>query len=929
MKRNILFTLSSILIMIIFNYNQSEAQTVVYSGENVICTGDSVVLYASEYRGTIQWQQSADSINWVDIEGAVCDSLGINPTEDTYYRTKITEGTCLPIYTGIVKVTVNESTVITSVTTVIDNTDWQNNFISISEDNTIFTFNSNLNASNVFEPGDIFISGVDEGHLRKVESIEIDGDNVIYTTSNATIEEAITEGTGSYSGELLPVDKETGKKATINYLREGVSIVGDKGNDKLNYDIDVDICSGVNVSGNFSIIPSISFDIATSWSNGVYYVNVEENITEELNLTGTVTLLDINYSEEVQISTITFTPFTIWIGYVPVVVTPVLKTFVGVNLLAHSDITSSIEQSLSYTAGITYNQGYGWSSYSSHSESFDYNPPEMTNNGSLEVYIKPKLEFELYGVFGPHLYAKLYSELDVNTANSPWWQLFAGLDVGAGIDMSAISSSIPDYEVSLFNVEELIAQGSVNNPTPTADFTVSPLNGTTETNFTFDGSGSSDEQDPTSALEVRWDWTNNGSYDTGWSTTKTASHQYTSAGTYSVKMEVRDTEGLTDTEVHTVTVNNPNTPPTAEFTIDPSSGTTETNFEFDATYCTDAETPISSLQVRWDWTNDGTYDTDWSYSKMPSHQYSTEGTYTVNLEVRDGGGLTDTQTHQVSVGTSNTPPTAAFTIDPTTGTTATNFNFDASGCSDAQDPTSALQVRWDWDNDGTFETSWSTDKTALHQYSVDDYYTIALEVKDTEGMISSITHSVTVGVANTAPNAAFTISPSSGTTATNFSFDGSGSSDGQDPTSALEVRWDWTNNGSWDTNWSTTKTASHQYSSASTYTVKMEVKDTEGLTDDVTHTVSVGEVPNQPPVAIIEFVMFTGTHGVIVDIGDSYDPDGDDIYAKINWGDGNTTYFADFGFNEHFYSSAGYYTITLTVLDDEDQDTDTLGVNVP
>jgi len=57
------------------------------------------------------------------------------------------------------------------------------------------------------------------------------------------------------------------------------------------------------------------------------------------------------------------------------------------------------------------------------------------------------------------------------------------------------------------------------------------------------------------------------------------------------------------------------------------------------------------LQVRWDWENDGTYDTNWSTTKTESHSYTAVGTYTVRLEVMDTLGLKDTATRQVMVST--------------------------------------------------------------------------------------------------------------------------------------------------------------------------------------------------------------------------------------------------------------------------------------
>ncbi|MBF0339882.1 MAG: SUMF1/EgtB/PvdO family nonheme iron enzyme [Magnetococcales bacterium] len=91
-------------------------------------------------------------------------------------------------------------------------------------------------------------------------------------------------------------------------------------------------------------------------------------------------------------------------------------------------------------------------------------------------------------------------------------------------------------------------------PVPTAAFTVSSTSGDTSTTFQFDASGSSDLQDAASDLQVRWDWEGDGTWDTGFSATKTASHQFTTPGTYTVKMQVKDSAGLTTIVSHSVAV---------------------------------------------------------------------------------------------------------------------------------------------------------------------------------------------------------------------------------------------------------------------------------------------------------------------------------------------------------------------------------------
>ena len=94
----------------------------------------------------------------------------------------------------------------------------------------------------------------------------------------------------------------------------------------------------------------------------------------------------------------------------------------------------------------------------------------------------------------------------------------------------------------------------------------------------------------------------------------------------------------------------------------------------------------------------------------------------------------------------NTAPTASFTVDPTSGTIDTIFTFDASGSRDNEDATSVLQVRWDWENDGVWDTNYSTTKTATHQYNAPSTKTVTLEVKDTNELIDAISNIITVNV---------------------------------------------------------------------------------------------------------------------------------------------------------------------------------------
>jgi uncharacterized protein (TIGR02145 family) len=93
----------------------------------------------------------------------------------------------------------------------------------------------------------------------------------------------------------------------------------------------------------------------------------------------------------------------------------------------------------------------------------------------------------------------------------------------------------------------------------------------------------------------------------------------------------------------------------------------------------------------------------------------------------------------------NHTPTADFTVSPDVGTIQTLFQFNASGCHDEEDDEEDLEVRWDFDGNGTWDTDWSTDKMASYQYATSAIYSAMLEVRDTDGDTDEMTKDVSVG----------------------------------------------------------------------------------------------------------------------------------------------------------------------------------------
>jgi peptide/nickel transport system substrate-binding protein len=92
----------------------------------------------------------------------------------------------------------------------------------------------------------------------------------------------------------------------------------------------------------------------------------------------------------------------------------------------------------------------------------------------------------------------------------------------------------------------------------------------------------------------------------------------------------------------------------------------------------------------------------------------------------------------------NTPPVPDFQVTPSTGDTSTLFTFDASASHDAEDGSSVLVVQWDWNGDGTWDTTPSTNKVATHTFASAGDYNVSVNVIDTGGLNATLNQAVIV-----------------------------------------------------------------------------------------------------------------------------------------------------------------------------------------
>ncbi len=109
---------------------------------------------------------------------------------------------------------------------------------------------------------------------------------------------------------------------------------------------------------------------------------------------------------------------------------------------------------------------------------------------------------------------------------------------------------------------------------------------------------------------------------------------------------------------------------------------------------------------------------------------------------------------------------------------------------------------------------------------------------------------------NQSPVAQFSVTPSVGDTGTTFIFNASSSSDSEGQAESIEVRWDFNGDDIWEINWTTEKTAQWQYSEPGIYKIRLEVRDSQGWTDNATTEIEVtGAIPEFSGVVVAITVM--------------------------------------------------------------------------
>jgi PGF-pre-PGF domain-containing protein/PGF-CTERM protein len=451
--------------------------------------------------------------------------------------------------------------------------------------------------------------------------------------------------------------------------------------------------------------------------------------------------------------------------------------------------------------------------------------------------------------------------------------------------------SVPGNKVELdMNQNVTIEQGSCPDTTsPTADLTA-PDTVEEGEQFTFDASGSNDDE---GIVSYEWDFDGDGVTDAT-TTSATIDHNYSQNGTYDATVTVYDDAGNNDTATETVTVVEPDEqPPSADLAVSPSEAEVgQTEVSFDASNSTDNG---QIVEYRWDFDGDGTTDRNTS-ANTTTFTYQSTGEFDATVTVVDAGDNSDTANATVNVSDTTPPVVRADVPDQV----VKNTTFDVDG-SDSTDNGEIVSYEWDF-GDGNNATG----AMASHSYADNGTYTVSLTVTDGEGNSNSTSAEVTVTDNDTQSPQAAIDAPDMAQPGESVPFDGSDSSDDGE---IVSYEWDFGDG----TN-ASGETTSHSYADNGTYTVTLTVTDGANNTDTATKEITIQEdTSDQPPTADFDWSRTDWDDKIAFDASPSTDDHGIANYTWDLIGNGG-----EHSYKKTFrkqYVNFGTYDVTLTVED--------------
>lgn len=426
--------------------------------------------------------------------------------------------------------------------------------------------------------------------------------------------------------------------------------------------------------------------------------------------------------------------------------------------------------------------------------------------------------------------------------------------------------------------------GSTVNFTPVGDaggttFVINPLTGVATATVA----------NAASITNYLWDFG-----DGNTATTRIASNTYATAGTYTIKLTITNSNGCSQTFTFTATPVVVQPTPVASF-----SNTTEC-YGVATTFNSNGSTVASGSITGWSWNfgDPSSAGNNTSTTANPTHLFTAPGTYTVSLTVTTAAGCTNTTTKQVTV---NPLPLVGFNPSATIACAGSTITFVSTSTITSGSFTYGWRVS---DNAGNFNfasSMISANASLVQTFATAGTYNVRLYATSANGCIDSATKTITI---NANPTATIVVNPGSNQICIyeTFTFTSTGSVAGSGTISSYA----WTfGDGSTST---AANPAAKSYANPGNYTVTLTITNSNGCTNTTSKVVTVNPKP------VVNFNATTVCFGYTMNFTDASTTSASSTYLW-NFGDpasgaSNTAITQN---STHNYTTAGTFSVKLVV----------------
>jgi hypothetical protein len=333
------------------------------------------------------------------------------------------------------------STKIEKTVTVLDGKKTKNSNGSIAIEKPI------LNEHNLSVDSVIAIDQSDEfpsGALKRIIEQSVSGDMIVYEVEDVALDEVINEGVLSAKINLTTDD-------ILNANSQMNASVLPSSKTTLKVDLSTISIDGIKLSGYIEISPSLEFDM-----------EFKENSLKSLKFKNTFVQsseIKITVNETLSIKKMTplgnkikFKPVTVFIGYVPVVIQPVLQFHLNID----ANINSQFNISASYSSNGLFQMDYLNDEFSVEKD-FDHDP-KLNSFSILNVdtkagiYIEPSLSLNLYGLDAINMKSSTGLEYNGFANKNPFLIIDSKFNLKGVIDFTVISKKLNNYSSELISL---------------------------------------------------------------------------------------------------------------------------------------------------------------------------------------------------------------------------------------------------------------------------------------------------------------------------------------------------------------------------------------------------------------------------------------------------------------------------------------------